>query len=68
MPKFEYKVLNYNNKFILNNISTMEDQLNQLGSQGWELISSLPLVKGSSDGDDVSVEVEDIKFIFKKEV
>jgi len=38
MSKFEYKVLNYNNKFILNNTSTMEEQLNELGSSGWKQV------------------------------
>jgi len=46
----------------------MEEQLNELGSSGWELVSSIPLVEGASDQDGGSVGVVDIKFVFKREV
>ncbi len=42
MEKFEYKVVTYNpNGFFGGNvkIDQIEDQLNQLGNEGWELVS-----------------------------
>lgn len=42
MEKFEYKVVTYDpNGFLGGNvkIDQIEDQLNQLGNEGWELVS-----------------------------
>lgn len=42
MEKFEYKVVTYDpNGFFGGNvkIDQIEDQLNQLGNEGWELVS-----------------------------
>lgn len=67
MTKFAYKVFTYNNSAIMNNDETLENDLQEFGEQGWELVSALPIVKGDGSDGDIDIKTRDIKFIFKKE-
>jgi hypothetical protein len=67
VSRFSYKVFTYNNRAIMNNDETLEADLKELGDQGWELVSALPIVKGDGSDGEVSVSTDDIKFIFKRE-
>ena len=43
MMKYEYKVLNLEQKSALSakvDVETLEDELNKLGNDGWDLVSS----------------------------
>ncbi len=51
----------------MNNDETLEADLKELGDQGWELVSALPIVKGDGSDGEVSVSTDDIKFIFERE-
>ncbi|TYS50098.1 DUF4177 domain-containing protein [Bacillus infantis] len=67
MAYFKYKVFTYNNRAIMNNDETLEADLKELGDQGWELVSALPIIKGDGSEGDIDVRTNEIKFIFKKE-
>lgn len=67
LKNYSYKVLNYNFGQLYSDDKSLENKLNSLGKEGWELVSVLPLVKGSGSAEDVSVSTDDIKFIFKRD-
>lgn len=65
--KFEYKVLTFNE---LNSDSDVDLELilKQHGSEGWELVSAVPIVYGGNYDNDFSVSTAKIKCIFKREI
>ncbi|MBY0122140.1 DUF4177 domain-containing protein [Bacillus sp. S/N-304-OC-R1] len=67
MKKWEYKVLAYNERGLYNNDEGLQNLLSNLGNEGWELVSSIPMVEGSGSDGDVSLDVPRIKFILKRE-
>jgi Domain of unknown function (DUF4177) len=68
MKKYEYKVFTHNASNLYSNDDTIVGALNKLGHEGWELVSTVPVVKGSGSEGDVYVETDDIKFLLKREV
>lgn len=48
MKKWEYKILNLRAKGVTNLVLSKEDEqeLNKLGDEGWELVSTAPTVNG----------------------
>ena len=48
MKQWEYKIINLRAKGVTNLVLSKEDEdeLNILGDQGWELVSSVPTVNG----------------------
>ncbi|QEK12387.1 DUF4177 domain-containing protein [Crassaminicella thermophila] len=48
MKKWEYKIINLRAKGVTNLVLSKEDEeeLNKLGDEGWELVSSVPTVNG----------------------
>ena len=67
MSKFEYKVYTYNSRNIYNNDDTIVGNLNELGEQGWELVSTVSLIEGRGTDGDVDINTDDIKFFLKRE-
>lgn len=65
---FDYKVFTYNNRAIMNNDDTLQAKLKELGNDGWELVSAVPIVKGDGSEGEVDVRIDDIKFILKREL
>ena len=71
MAKWEYKVLTHGNKKRdLSNLRekrpTLEDELNRLGSEGWEIFSYTPIYSGSLDGESGYAVAEYREVIFKR--
>lgn len=71
MDKWEYKVLKLgNNKMDISNLRkkglTLEDELNQLGSEGWEMLSYTPIYSGYSDSREGYTGVNHKECIFKR--
>lgn len=67
MKKWQYRVLHYNQNVIYNNDESMQGQLSDLGTEGWELVSVIPLVEGNGTEGDISIDTREFKFIFKRE-
>lgn len=44
--KFEYKVLKITQPSVFRELLTNEKELNELGKEGWELVSATPIAKG----------------------
>lgn len=65
MKKFEYKVLNSADTFWLSNFQTekVEQGLNELGLQGWELVAISKNVRVSA-----FKTVEETNFLLKREL
>ena len=67
MKKWEYKVVNYSLNILYNSDEGMQNVLTNLGNEGWELVSALPIVEGGGSDGDLSLDTREFKFIFKKE-
>lgn len=62
---WEYKVIKF--RFgLYNNDEALQGTLNKLGSDGWELVSVVPIVEGSSDEGSGSIDTNDIKLFLKR--
>lgn len=66
MSKFEYKIYNYNNGSSV--YIDLEKELNGLGEQGWELVSTTPIVSGEGYSGELNVNTGDINFVFKRQL
>lgn len=71
MDRWEYKVFTHGNKKRdLSNLRekgpSLEEELNQLGSEGWEIFSYTPIYSISSDKEGGYGGVNYREFIFKR--
>lgn len=71
MERWEYKVLKLgNNKMDISNLRkkevTLEEELNLLGSEGWEMLSYTPIYTGYSDNREGYTGVIHKELIFKR--
>jgi len=65
--KFEYKVTSYNYRFAGKSDVGIQEGLNKLGEEGWELVSTTPIVIGGTKAGDKEIHTNDLKFVFKRE-
>ncbi|MGE7667401.1 DUF4177 domain-containing protein [Ureibacillus composti] len=67
--KWEYKIHDEKKRDILSDTNlTVEEQINELGTEGWELVSVIPIIGGYSDGREGYVDTRYMKFIFKRAI
>ena len=64
--EWEYKVLNLDSGFLSRVDKIMEAYLNDYGSNGWELISSIPMLETEDGNENGQVEVREISLILKR--
>lgn len=69
--RWEYKVLKLgNNKMDISKLRkeklSLEDELNQLGFEGWEMLSYTPIYSGYSDSREGYTGVNHKELIFKR--
>lgn len=66
MASFEYRVFTYNNRAIMNNDETLEKELLEIGDNGWELVSSVPIVSGDGSEGNMDIRTEDLSLFLKE--
>ena len=67
MQKWEYKIITHETKKLLakhESLDAMSDTVNQLGQEGWELVSVAPL--STTQGLDLGGSTKAFTFVFKR--
>ncbi|KAA0547584.1 DUF4177 domain-containing protein [Bacillus sp. BGMRC 2118] len=60
MDKFEYKTVNFESKGFLKSKITPEEEMNKLGAEGWELVTSNTTI--------LSGKTTEATYIFKRKI